>query len=86
MRREHLKVARLALGLTALELGEKAAVSEEKVYQVERGRYRHTLDESVRWAKALGMSPSQAFPELFEPPAVTSLDGHSQREGEPHRQ
>jgi len=65
MRRAHLKVARLSLGLTALDLGERAAIHEEKVFQVERGRYLPTCDEAQRWATVLAMAPEQAFPELF---------------------
>jgi len=65
MRRSHLKIARLSLGLTALALGERAAIHEEKVFQVERGRYLPTRDEAIRWAAALGMRPTKAFPEFF---------------------
>jgi len=72
MRREHLRLARLAAGLTALELGERAGIREEKVFQVERGRYLPTHDEASRWATALRMTPAEAFPELF---------GRSERNG-----
>lgn len=65
MRRDYLKTARLALGLTALDLGEQTAIKEEKIFQVERGRYLPTRDEATRWAAALGMRPGVAFPELF---------------------
>ena len=65
MRRAHLKIARLSLGLTALDLGERAAIQEEKVFQVERGRYLPTREEAKRWAAVLNMAPGQAFPELF---------------------
>jgi len=65
MRRENLKLARVAAGLTALELGEQAGVREEKVYQVERGRYQPTKEEASRWAAVLQMKPEEAFPEIF---------------------
>ena len=65
MRREHLKTARATLGLTALDLGERAAIKEEKIFAVERGRYMPTRFEASRWASVLGMPPAQAFPEIF---------------------
>jgi len=65
MKREHLKAARRLLGLTALELGDRAGVTEEKVFQVERGRYRPTREEAIRWADALSMPREVAFPEMF---------------------
>ena len=64
MSRDILKTARLIKGLTALRLGELADVREEKVYQVERGRYLPTTDEAVRWAKVLDIEPEVAFPEM----------------------
>ena len=64
MRREHLTRARRALGLTALDLGERSGIGEEKVYAVERGRYRPTREEAVRWAAALGVPVESAFPEI----------------------
>jgi transcriptional regulator with XRE-family HTH domain len=65
MKRDHLKAARLARRLTAVALGERATVKEEKVYQVERGRYLPTRPEAERWAAVLGMTPAAAFPEIF---------------------
>jgi len=66
MRREHLKAARLALGLSALALGEKTGIKEERIFAVERGRYRPRLEEGLTWATALNMRPEVAFPELFD--------------------
>ena len=65
MKREHLKTARRQLGLTALELGDRAGVTEEKVFQVERGRYRPTREEAIRWADVLSIPRETAFPEMF---------------------
>jgi len=67
MRREHLKEARRALGLSALALGERAGIKEEKIFQVERGRYLPTQAEARSWADALDMPAVVAFPELFTP-------------------
>jgi len=66
MKRQHLKAARMARGLTALALGELANVREEKIYAVERGRYLPTSAEATRWAESLGMPLNEAFPELFD--------------------
>jgi hypothetical protein len=55
----------MKLGLTALALGERATIKEEKVFAVERGRYGCTRDEGCRWAAALGLEPAAAFPENF---------------------
>ena len=65
MKREHLRMTRVKLGLTALELGDRAGVKEEKIYQVERGRYLPTREEAEQWAAALNMTAVKAFPELF---------------------
>jgi ribosome-binding protein aMBF1 (putative translation factor) len=65
MQREHLKEARRAAGLTAVALSEKTEIKEEKIYQVERGRYLPHREEAARWAAALGMRPAVAFPEFF---------------------
>jgi DNA-binding XRE family transcriptional regulator len=65
MIREHLKEARKALGLTALSLSSSTGIKEEKIYQVERGRYAPSRKEAATWAAALGMRPAVAFPELF---------------------
>lgn len=65
MRRHHLQDARRVLGLTALDVGEQIGTTEERIFAVERGRYRPRIDEAVLWAAALSMPPSVAFPELF---------------------
>jgi transcriptional regulator with XRE-family HTH domain len=65
MRRMELKEARLALGLSALAFGELAGIREERVFAVERGRYRPRKAEASAWAKALGLKVADAFPELF---------------------
>jgi transcriptional regulator with XRE-family HTH domain len=65
MRRTELKEARLSLGLSALELGERAGIREERVFAVERGRYRPRKGEATAWANALNLKPECAFPELF---------------------
>jgi len=66
LRREHLRIARLRLGMTALDLAEAAGnLTEPKVYNVERGRCAPTRDEALSWAAALAMPPKTAFPEVF---------------------
>lgn len=66
MSRDHLKNARRAAGLTALRLSELSGIAEQKIYAVERGRYRPRRDEALTWAAALAMPPETAFPELFD--------------------
>lgn len=63
--RPHLKNARLGAGLTAFELAQIIGATENKVYGIERGRYRPEMDLALRWSAALGLNPEQAFPELF---------------------
>ncbi len=65
MQRRHLKAARLAAGLPAVALGELVGITEQRVYDIERGRYRPRVDEARTWADSLGMPPSVAFPEMF---------------------
>ena len=65
MQREHLKEARLAAGLTAVALSAQTGIKEEKIYQVERGRYAPSREEAMTWAAALGLRPAVAFPEFF---------------------
>jgi transcriptional regulator with XRE-family HTH domain len=65
MIREHLKDARRARHLTALALAEITGIKEEKVYQVERGRYAPSREDAIVWALTLGMTPAAAFPEIF---------------------
>lgn len=64
IRREKAIELRRMLGMTALDLAEKAGLSEEKVYAVERGRYNPTAEEAQRWAKALGVQVKDIFPEV----------------------
>jgi DNA-binding XRE family transcriptional regulator len=53
--------------MAAVDLGEKIGVSEQRVFDIERGRYRPRRDEAMTWAAALRMRPEAAFPEMFEP-------------------
>ncbi len=71
LRRENARNRRRALGLTALGLAEIAHLTEEKVYQVERGRYNPTPEEGRRWAAALGVDAGEIFPDLFPAEGVT---------------
>lgn len=65
IRRNHLTLARKARGMTALILAERAALNESQIFIVERGRCLPSRDEAIRWAKAIGMNLSEAFPELL---------------------
>lgn len=65
MKRDNLKLARIARGMTAMDLGELIGMREHRVYGIERGRYRARRDEALIWASALRLNPEAAFPELF---------------------
>ena len=63
--RHHLKNARLQMGRTAFEQAQIIDTTENKVYGVERGRFKPDADLAVRWAASLNMNPEVAFPEIF---------------------
>lgn len=65
MRRQHLSTARRAAGMAAVDLGERINMTEQRVFDIERGRYRPRRDEALTWSAALGMKPEVAFPEIF---------------------
>ncbi len=83
--REHLKSLRKAKGYTAQKLGELCGIKEEKVYQVERGRYKPTEDEAVRWAKVLGVEEAVAFPQMFDSLEIEVPPPASGKYGEPEK-
>ncbi len=66
MRRMHLKTARLAAGLSAIELGENIGISEQRIFDIERGRYLPKPAEAHKWAGVLCINPEFAFPEMFK--------------------
>ena len=57
-----LKQARKTAGLTAIRLAELARSTEQRVYHIERGRYRPRPDEAGRIAAALNSTVSELFP------------------------
>jgi len=59
-----LRDARIASGLTALELADIAGTTEMRVYSVERGRFRPRPGEARRLAVALGANPAEMFPAV----------------------
>ena len=64
-RRKHLRTARRARNLTALELAEQIGATENIIYFGERGRSTPHKETALRWAAALGMDADTAFPEIF---------------------
>ncbi len=70
LRRTHLRTARRAKGLTAIELAEAIGATQDQIYNVESGRTKPDHLLAARWAVALGMSFYEAFPEVF-----TTQDG-----------
>ena len=63
--RLHLKTARRQRGMTAFELAQEIGTTENRVYGIERGRYRPDADLALRWAAALGLNPDEAFQEIW---------------------
>jgi transcriptional regulator with XRE-family HTH domain len=64
-----LKQAREAARLTALELGEKAGIGENKIYALERGRCRLNRDDAAKLAEALHVPRWELAPNWFTRPA-----------------
>jgi len=56
----------MAAGLTALELADLAGTTENRLFPIERGRFRPRADEAARLASALGVS----IHDIFEPAGV----------------
>ena len=73
-----LREARAARGLTQVELGERADLSEEWVRRLERGEGSPSFDKIEALAAALGVDPS----EFFSPSPATGLETLSMRAAE----
>ncbi|MEU2583162.1 helix-turn-helix transcriptional regulator [Streptomyces avermitilis] len=56
-----LKSARLNMGLTQAQLGNKLGVTRETIYRWETGKEAPTLSNLSRWAKELDISLSDLF-------------------------
>ena len=59
-----LKTARMRAGLTALRLAELTAggTTENRLFQLERGRFKPRAAEAAALARALGLSVEELFP------------------------
>ena len=60
-----IREARKAAGLYAWQLAEAAGTTENRYYQIERGRMRPRPDEGRRLAVALGRDAAALFPDGF---------------------
>lgn len=60
---EPMREARQAAGLTAIRLAELAASTEQRVFQIERRRYRPKRDEARRIATVLDLPIRKLFPD-----------------------
>ncbi|MFC1452606.1 helix-turn-helix domain-containing protein [Verrucomicrobiota bacterium] len=58
----HLRDARRAARLTALQLADAASTLESRVYQIERGRYRARPEEAAALAAVLMRPVDELFP------------------------
>lgn len=65
-----LKQARDRAGLTALELGKRAEIGENRLYQLERERFPPRLSEASRLSVVLGIPACRLFPNLITSPRV----------------
>jgi transcriptional regulator with XRE-family HTH domain len=59
-----LRKARVAAGLSAYALAQKAGTLEGRVFAFERQRFHPKHDEACRIARALGSTFEKMFPEL----------------------
>jgi transcriptional regulator with XRE-family HTH domain len=55
--------ARMAAGLTAFDLARAAGTTENRLFQIERGRFRPRPDEAARLAAVLKTSVGTLFPD-----------------------
>jgi transcriptional regulator with XRE-family HTH domain len=62
-----LKIARTAAGMTALELARAAGTTENRLFQIERGRFRPRPDEARGLALVLGEPVETLFPGGIQP-------------------
>ena len=64
-----LKAERLRAGLTALRLAEltEGGTTENRLFQLERGRFKPRAAEAAALANALGMAVEALFPEGTQP-------------------
>ena len=64
-----LKAERLRAGLTALRLAEltEGGTTENRLFQLERGRFRPRAVEAAALARALGRSVEDLFPAGTQP-------------------
>lgn len=58
---EFVRDRRKKLGLTQMELSERVEYSRATVANIETGRQRVLLDDVMRFAKVLGISPKTLF-------------------------
>ena len=58
-----LKDARIAAGLTALRCAYQAGTTEQRIYQIERRRFRPHEDEALRLSFLLDVPVRNLFPD-----------------------
>jgi transcriptional regulator with XRE-family HTH domain len=61
--KNRLKEARFFQGLTQFRLGRLASINSTKLSLLENGDVDPSEDEKIRLSRALGMKPSELFPE-----------------------
>lgn len=66
-----LKNARLATGLTAIELAKIAGTTENRLFQLERGRFRPRALEAAGLSLALDIPIDELFPGGTQNPNAT---------------
>ena len=65
----NLKAARLRAGLTALRLAEltEGGTTENRLFQLERGRFKPRAAEAAALARVFGLAVEALFPEGTQP-------------------
>ena len=71
-----LKAERLRAGLTGLRLAElpKGGTTENRLFQLERGRFKPRAAEAAALARALGLDVETLFPEGTQPANSHAFD------------
>ncbi len=66
-----LREYRIRAGLSAFALAQKTGNSEIRVYHLERARYRPKQAEAKKFARVLGASVDELFPDGCQPEGGT---------------
>jgi hypothetical protein len=60
-----LRLAREAIGATAIDIGYQTGIPEARLYMIERGRFNPRPMEAERLSKLFGKSVIDLFPRMY---------------------